>query len=72
MTEKEKAEELMSFYKNYRFYIAEMDCRNMAINAVKQILAVLYEYHYDSQSGAHEFYQNVLLELQKPNERSTN
>jgi hypothetical protein len=66
MTAKEKADELLSFYKNYRFYIADMDCRNMAINQVKSILSVLYEYHYDSQSGAHEFYTEVKQELEKP------
>jgi len=65
MTAKEKADELLSFYKNYRFYIASMDCRNMAINQVKSILSALYEYHYDSQSGAYEFYEEVKQELEK-------
>ena len=66
MTSKEKANELLSFYKNYRFYIADMDCRNMAINQVKSILSVLYEYHYDSASGAYEFYEDVMKELKTP------
>ena len=66
MTAKEKADELLSFYKNYRFYIADMDCRNMAINQVKSILSALYEYHYDSASGAYEFYEDVMKELKTP------
>ena len=63
MTPTEKAEDLLNFYRNYRFHIPEADCRIMALNAVRNILAVLYEHHYDSQSGAYEYWQEVEKEL---------
>lgn len=60
MTPKEKAENLLDFYRNYRFHIPEADCNIMASNAVKHILSVLH----DSQSGAYEYWQEVEKELE--------
>ena len=60
MTPKEKAEDLLNFYRNYRFHIPEIDCRIMASNAVNHILSVLH----DSQSSAYKYWQEVEKELE--------
>jgi hypothetical protein len=70
-TPKEKADELVGYYINYRFYIAEMDCRSMAMRMAQEVLDTLYLYHYDSQSGAYEFWIEVKNEIIKRNEDST-
>ena len=57
---KEKADELLSFYKNYRFYIADMDCRNMAINQVNHILSLFITDCEDTR-----YYQEVKKEIEK-------
>ena len=63
MTPHERAKELLSFYRNYRFYIAEMDCKNMAMNEVKEILSALEEFQPMTNDKCH-FYYEVLSELQ--------
>lgn len=38
--------------------------KNCAITAVNIVLETLYEYHYDSQSGAYEHWQEVYTEIE--------
>ena len=54
------AEDLLNFYRNYRFHIPEIDCRIMALNEVKHILSVLH----DSQSDAYKYWKEVEKELE--------
>jgi hypothetical protein len=63
LTPQERAAELLTFYKNYRFYIAEMDCRNMAANEVKEILSVLEEFQPVTNDKCN-YYREVMSELQ--------
>jgi hypothetical protein len=70
-TPKEKADELVGYFRNYRFYIAEMDCRSMAMRMAQEVLDTLYLHFYDSQNGAYEFWLEVKNEIIKRNEDST-
>lgn len=42
-----------------------LKAKNCAIIAVNVVLETLYEYHYDSQSGAYEYWQVVYMEIEK-------
>jgi len=39
--------------------------KKYALIAVDEILSTLYEYHYDSTSGAYDFWQKVKQEIEK-------
>ena len=78
MTPKEKAEELVDkFYQttpNEAFinepygiateYKAWEQAKQCALIAAREIVDTLYEYHYDSASGAYEFWTEVEAELE--------
>jgi hypothetical protein len=71
MTPKEKAQELVSKFKELpqegtlMFYLAFEISKQCALIAVDEILSTLYDYHYDSESGAYEFWQEVKTEIEK-------
>lgn len=44
--------------------LVSMLSKKAALIAVEQIINTLYEYHYDSQSGAYEFWQEVKTEIE--------
>ena len=64
MTPKEKAIELidkMMLGAKDRLYLRL--AKQCALIAVDEIIKTLYEYHYDSESGAYEYWQQVKTEL---------
>jgi hypothetical protein len=71
MTPKEKAQELVSKFKELpqegtlMFYLAFEISKQCALIAVDEILSTLYDYHYDSESGAYEYWQEVKTEIEK-------
>jgi len=70
MTPKEKAENLLQLYLPYvqsSDYTEEIKnkCKQCALVAVEEIIKTLYEYHYDSESGAYEYWQEVKQEIEK-------
>jgi hypothetical protein len=78
MTPKEKAEELViKMYqplpaskevekgKEHLYYNQYNAAKECALIAADEVLTTLYEYHYDSQSGAYEYWQEVKQEIDK-------
>ena len=77
MTPKEKAKELVEKFGNLidtnddLFSEQEMyrkhneDSKKCALIAVDEIIDTLYEYHYDSASGAYEYWTEVKEQLEK-------
>jgi hypothetical protein len=69
MTAKEKANELflkmVEVRSNSYSEITKHFAKKSAIVAANEVLQTLYEHHYDSQSGAYEFWQEVKTELEK-------
>jgi len=73
MTPKEKAKELINKFQHppSAFEHTECDClhidiaKECALIAVNEVIDTLYEYHYDSASGAYEFWTEVKEELEK-------
>ena len=71
MTPKEKAKELVDKYWIYLraglLYDEEAkdDAKHCALIAVDEIIDTLYEYHYDSASGAYEYWTEVKEQLEK-------
>ena len=71
MTPKEKAQELVFKFKELpqegtlMFYLAFEISKQCALIAVDEILSTLYDYHYDSESGAYEYWQEVKTEIEK-------
>lgn len=68
MTPKEKAHELFEKFSKVETFtntilITRHEARQAALIATDEVLATLYEYHYDSQSGAYEFWQQVKQEI---------
>ena len=76
MTPKEKSQDLVDFFRNYtdgtdletnRFSprAERLNAIKCSLKVVDEILSALYEYHYDSESGAYEFYSDVKKELEE-------
>ena len=78
MTPTEKAEELFDkmqsqtySYQEYagaRYSVEEIGWeagKKCALIAVNEVIDTLYEYHYDSASGAYEFWTEVKEEIEK-------
>jgi len=62
----EKAEELYNkFYAWYPNQDAQFIAKQCALIAVDEILLTLYEFHYDSESGAYEYWKQVKTEIEK-------
>jgi hypothetical protein len=67
-TPKEKAEELVNKMWVYALPNANgswQNAKQCALIAVDEILSTLYDYHYDSESGAYEYWQEVKTEINK-------
>lgn len=65
MTPKEKADELINgcmLLTPVGFSVE--DCKKLALITAINVLDTLYEYHYDSQSGAYEFWKEVKSEIE--------
>jgi hypothetical protein len=66
MTPKEKAKELVyKFDDTMEFSTPQRFAKQCALVAVEEIIKTLYEYHYDSESGAYEYWQEVKQEIEK-------
>ena len=69
MTSQEKANELftkmLGVRSNSYSHITMHFAKKSAIVAADEVLKTLYEHHYDSQSGAYEYWQQVKSELEK-------
>jgi hypothetical protein len=75
MTPKEKALELVDnfneytvkaikYYANGKMDECKEDAKECALIAAREIVDTLYEYHYDSASGAYEYWTEVKEELE--------
>jgi hypothetical protein len=65
MTPKEKAKELYKKMYTQHPNIYPLTAKQCALIAVEEIIKTLYEYHYDSESGAYEYWQEVKQEIEK-------
>ena len=69
MTPKEKAKELVNKYYcgNDLLYedLTWIQAKECALIAANEVIDTLYEYHYDSASGAYEYWTAVKEELEK-------
>jgi hypothetical protein len=73
MTPKEKAEELVEKFADYSINLFDeglnltpiIAAKKCALVAVDEIIDTLYEYHYDSASGAYEYWTEVKEQLEK-------
>jgi hypothetical protein len=74
MTPKEKAKYLISIHSltmlgemgnKLNVYEVKQIAKQCVILSVEEILSTLYDYHYDSESGAYEFWQEVKTEIEK-------
>lgn len=68
MTAKEKAHELFDKFMLVKTFsnailITRHEARQAALIAADEVLSTLYEYHYDSNSGAYEYWQEVKQEI---------
>jgi hypothetical protein len=70
MTPKEKAKELVNKYiflfehKNGK-YLEKFEAKQCIIISIDEILDTLYQYHYDSESGAYKYWQDVKQIIEK-------
>jgi len=73
-TPKEKAKYLISILSltmlgemgnKLTMYELKDIAKQCAILSVEDILSTLYDYHYDSESGAYEYWQEVKTEIEK-------
>ena len=75
MTPKEKAKELIDKFNDYtvkaiKYYAdgkmqeCKEDAKECALLATNEVIDTLYEYHYDSASGAYEYWTEVKQELE--------
>ena len=64
MTPKDKANQLINQYLMTTpiAYPIE-DCKKFALIVANEVIDTLYEYHYDSQSGAYDFWRDVRKEI---------
>jgi len=76
MTPKEKAKELVDkfndytvqatkYYANGKMEECKEDAKECALIAANEVIDTLYEHHYDSASGAYEYWTEVKEELEK-------
>ena len=74
ITPQEKAKSLISIVSleilsevgnKLSMYEVKKIAKQCAILSVEEILSTLYDYHYDSGSGAYEYWTEVNQELQK-------
>jgi hypothetical protein len=68
MTPKEKAQQLFNTYHydvTLFYALSIIESKKCALIAVQEVIDTLYEYHYDSASGAYEFWTEVKEELEK-------
>jgi hypothetical protein len=74
MTPKEKAKYLISIHSltilgemgnKLNVYEVKQIAKQCVILSVEEILSTLYDYHYDSESGAYEYWTEVKDELNK-------
>jgi hypothetical protein len=73
MTPKEKARELIGKFQHPPSALEHTECdclhidiaKECALIATNEVIDTLYEYHYDSASGAYEFWTEVKEELEK-------
>ena len=72
MTPKEKAKKLISMYSITILSVvgnkltmdeAKKIAKQCTIIAIDEVLSTLYDYHYDSGSGAYEYWQEVKQEI---------
>ena len=75
MTPKEKAKKLISMYSITILSVvgnkltmdeAKKIAKQCTIIAIDEVLSTLYDYHYDSESGAYEYWKEVKQETEKP------
>jgi hypothetical protein len=71
MTPKEKSKELVEFFTNLNHVklsdysrIEWPTAKQCALKAANEVIDTLYEYHYDSASGAYEYWTEVKEELE--------
>ena len=76
MTQKEKAKYLISINTltilsviGNKLPMVEVKeiAKQSALIVVDEVLSTLYDYHYDSESGAYEYWQEVKQETEKLN-----
>lgn len=69
MTPKDKAEELVKMFHRFTHTnktIEEYDdAKQCALMTINEVIETLYEYHYDSESGAYEYWIKVKKEVKK-------
>ena len=66
MTPKQKAKELVyKFDDTMEFSTPQRFAKQCALIAVDEIFSTIYDYHYDSQSGAYEYWEKVKQEIEK-------
>ena len=68
MTPREKAHELFEKFCKVETFtnsilITRHEARQAALIAADEVLNTLYEYHYDTQSGAYEFWNEVKKQI---------
>jgi hypothetical protein len=64
MTPQEKANQLVNQFTMATpigYHIN--DCKKLALIAANEVIDTLYEYHYDSESGAYDFWKEVRKEI---------
>jgi hypothetical protein len=64
MTPQEKANQLVNQYMMLNpipYHIHE--CKRLAMIAANEVIDTLYEYHYDSESGAYDFWKEIRKEI---------
>lgn len=65
MTPKEKANELVNQYMILTPVGNSIEnCKTLALITAINVIDTLYEYHYDSESGAYEFWKEVKSEIE--------
>lgn len=67
MTPKEKAEELIDKYfrdENLQWDLSYIQSKQCALIAINEIIQTLYYYHYDSESGAYEYWIETKQQLE--------
>ena len=75
MTPKEKAKQLVSINSvtilsevgsKLTMYEVKEIAKQSALITIDEVLSTLYDYHYDSESGAYEYWKEVKQEIEKP------
>jgi hypothetical protein len=73
-TPQEKAKKLISMYSitilsevgnKLTMYEVKQIAKQCALLSADEVLSTLYDYHYDSESGAYDYWQEVKQELEQ-------